>query len=368
MEIEKDEQNIQIVQNEQNVQSVRDVSVQPLSLVSYVQDGNDRVYKYIPLNQSYIAYHIRRGDFQQQHTRLESQKILDLTLHLIPGDAKQWVVYIATDEKDLKFFESFFKAFKSVYFLSDYTDSANLTDLNQNHIGMVEQVICANAHTFFGTPLSTFTSYITRMRGYMDRTIVVEMYQEKSSTILLKTLQMFDNINKHKGLNKKEIEKDKESENYILSLLRPKQFSRTLTLVNSDKEKYVGKIFHKKDFTDLDSVVEYTDSDFGQFNRDLLNNPYLFAQRIIKSINNGRTERFRFIDDDYIETIDKRKIPPLLSNQIYGVGIYQRTYYFMTKFMYQLHDKPYIAIPFWTRDFTEPFEDTEEITLLTDLK
>ena len=40
----------------------------------------------------------------------------------------------------------------------------------------------------------------------------------------------------------------------------------------------------------------------------------------------------------------------------------------MTKFMYQLHDKPYIAIPFWTRDFTEPFEDTEEITLLTDLK
>ena len=29
--------------------------------------------------------------------------------------------------------------------------------LNSNHIGMIEQVICANAHTFFGTPLSTFT-------------------------------------------------------------------------------------------------------------------------------------------------------------------------------------------------------------------
>jgi hypothetical protein len=27
-------------------------------------------------------------------------------------------------------------------------------------------VVCANAHTFFGTPFSTFTGYITRLRGY----------------------------------------------------------------------------------------------------------------------------------------------------------------------------------------------------------
>lgn len=42
--------------------------------------------------------------------------------------------------------------------------------LNENYVGMVEQLICANAHTFIGTPLSTFTSYITRMRGHINDT------------------------------------------------------------------------------------------------------------------------------------------------------------------------------------------------------
>jgi hypothetical protein len=31
--------------------------------------------------------------------------------------------------------------------------------MNQNYVGMIEQVICANAHTFIGTPLSTFTGF-----------------------------------------------------------------------------------------------------------------------------------------------------------------------------------------------------------------
>jgi hypothetical protein len=77
------------------------------------------------------------------------------------------LLYIATDEKNKALFAPFTKHFK-VRFLQDIADLARLgaSHLNQNHIGMVEQVICANAHTFIGTPYSTFTGYITRMRGY----------------------------------------------------------------------------------------------------------------------------------------------------------------------------------------------------------
>jgi GR25 family glycosyltransferase involved in LPS biosynthesis len=75
------------------------------------------------------------------------------------------LIYISTDEKSLDFFNPFKEKFH-VRFLSDYYSQANLTELNQNHLGMIEQIICANAHTFIGTPRSTFTGYITRMRGY----------------------------------------------------------------------------------------------------------------------------------------------------------------------------------------------------------
>jgi hypothetical protein len=40
-----------------------------------------------------------------------------------------------------RFFEAFHKSFKKVYFLSDFTEAAQLADLNPNHVGMVEQVM-----------------------------------------------------------------------------------------------------------------------------------------------------------------------------------------------------------------------------------
>jgi hypothetical protein len=118
----------------------------------------------------FIAFHIRRGDFQQKHTRLPAERIVELTNHLVP-DRKDRIAYIATDEGNRSFFEPFAREYKKIYFLNDISANSGIEEVNANYIGMIEQVVCAAAHTFIGTPLSTFTAYITRMRGYMNRTV-----------------------------------------------------------------------------------------------------------------------------------------------------------------------------------------------------
>jgi hypothetical protein len=48
------------------------------------------------------------------------------------------------------------------------------------------------------------------------------------------------------------------------------------------------------------------------------------------------------------------------NGDVVAVGLYERTFYFMKKFTHQLHDRPHLELPFWVREFSEPFEDTEE--------
>jgi hypothetical protein len=117
---------------------------------------------------TYFAMHIRRGDFQYHDTKLSAEQIVANTFHLLDPTVST-LLYIATDESDQSFFEPFKKGPFTVKFLKDYLHEEQMLqhvpDYSRNHIGMIEQVVCANAHTFIGTPLSTFTGYITRMRG-----------------------------------------------------------------------------------------------------------------------------------------------------------------------------------------------------------
>lgn len=348
------------------VLSMKDISkrkkeISVLPLASYKQGNDRRVYRLMLMNSSYIAYHIRRGDFQQKHTRLEAQDILDSTLSLIPGNRKKWVVYISTDETNRTFFEPFRRTFRSVRFLSDYTESAELSEMNQNHLGMLEQVVCANAHTFIGTPLSTFTSFITRMRGYMDRSVLVEVEAESS-------LMTLEKINLALISKKDEAKKKPKGNTPTVvntNIIRPDQLGRQLTMQDNEKINLVGKIFRIRSNSKI--VKSYTSKDEDAFITDFLKNPYLNLQRIEKTMIDD-PEALSFFGFGTISTIvqklqklDSSRRNVAESPEILGVGMYMRTYYYMNKFKYQLHDKPYISLPLWTREFREPFEDTEEI-------
>ena len=84
------------------------------------------------------------------------------------------LLYIATDDKNKSSFNPFKKRFPTLRFLDDYFELAGLSSLNPNYLGMIDQLVCTRGNIFVGTWFSTFTGYITRMRGYMgkeDKTI-----------------------------------------------------------------------------------------------------------------------------------------------------------------------------------------------------
>jgi len=116
-------------------------------------------------NGFYSSLHVRRGEFQYKETRLPADELLKNIENLIPSGE---LLFIATDERDKSFFEPFRKRFPRIMFLDDFNELAGLSGLNPNYLGMIDQVICTRGRLFMGTWFSTFTGYITRMRGYLD--------------------------------------------------------------------------------------------------------------------------------------------------------------------------------------------------------
>ena len=113
----------------------------------------------------YAAFHIRRGELQYKEVKLPAADILKNNEKSIPSDIK--VAYVATDERNKSFFEPFHKRFEKVYYLDDFFAKLKLADVNPNFLGMIDQVACTQGKVFVGTWFSTFTGYITRLRGYL---------------------------------------------------------------------------------------------------------------------------------------------------------------------------------------------------------
>jgi hypothetical protein len=92
-------------------------------------------------------------------TRIDAEEIYQQTSRQLKEGT---TLYVATDEHDQQFFDPLRKHYDLV-FLNDF--HKELGDLNTNYYGMVDQLISTRGETFFGCWFSTFTGYITRLRG-----------------------------------------------------------------------------------------------------------------------------------------------------------------------------------------------------------
>lgn len=114
-------------------------------------------------DKQYYAMHVRRNDFQYKDLFISAEKLCENIVDIIPEGA---TIYIATDQQDLTFFDKMSEKYKLVF----YKDIENVlgSDIHYNYIPIIEQFICSRAIKFVGNSHSTLSSYVYRMRGYMN--------------------------------------------------------------------------------------------------------------------------------------------------------------------------------------------------------
>lgn len=100
------------------------------------------------------------GDFQFKQTRIDAEEIFKNSKEQLKPNS---TVFIATDERDKKFFDPLKKHY-NVWFLDDFQHALN--GVNSNYFGMIDQLVASRGQTFFGCWFSTFTGFINRIRGY----------------------------------------------------------------------------------------------------------------------------------------------------------------------------------------------------------
>lgn len=121
----------------------------------------------IPALGNYSCAHVRRTDFSFQYEKeyLNASTVAD---HVLTITEPQEFVYVASDERDRQYYEELKSAMqgRSIH-LGDVKHllPSNTPLFWYPHI---EKMICVKARLFIGTRLSTFSGYITRLRGYSD--------------------------------------------------------------------------------------------------------------------------------------------------------------------------------------------------------
>lgn len=119
------------------------------------------------------AWHVRRGDLQYKKVKIPAEEWYENTKELWrPGE----LIYIATDERNKKFFDPVKDKHHPVRFLDDYWEIAGLDKLDKTYIGMVDTIVASHGRVFAGTWFSTFSGFINRLRGYLGKSMKDSWY------------------------------------------------------------------------------------------------------------------------------------------------------------------------------------------------
>jgi len=118
------------------------------------------------LPDTFSTMHFRRGDLQFKENRnIEPATVYSNTLQLLEQGEN---LYVATDEGPEIFRKDFLSIFEQRYKIIVWANVSHLVaDMPDYWIPLIEQLVCTQGRVFVGTRQSTFSGYITRLRGYM---------------------------------------------------------------------------------------------------------------------------------------------------------------------------------------------------------
>ena len=133
----------------------------------------------------YVSAHIRRNDFQFKNSWVPPETSFNNMVKFMDEKNGGDVMYIASDAEP-DFFSNISKQYKEVkviYRWSDFVDKKGklYDEFNKQYghvldvhkiprklVHLIEMVIASGGKRFFGTTSSTYSAYITRLRGYID--------------------------------------------------------------------------------------------------------------------------------------------------------------------------------------------------------
>ena len=133
--------------------------------------------------ENYNSVHFRQGDFKGQfknYVTTPDDLVDNLKSHIMDKS----VLYLATDEKDDSVIRRITHSLKPII-VKRYSDFEIINQISADWIPVIEMLICSSGSHFTGSKLSTFSGYITRLRGYNPSpTINKQLYYTDSKYTL----------------------------------------------------------------------------------------------------------------------------------------------------------------------------------------